>query len=329
MIIHNTLKSGLILLALVAANSGSVLSALAADTNAAPKETGLKLELGSQNSGLSVHAGAYLLNPYKVINSGGNTNSLQTGDVDVSAYISFDWNNIWAFSKTRRERSSFGSNTKNRTLRSGIGQNDGQSWYDPIDFQGRIGYTFGKSDKTTPSASTVLGSGEIFSEIALTYNLYRRLDVNVVEKGSEYSNVESAHSMGVMLSYGVVTDRPVFEVHHRVFGGLSYNWATKMNILKSGETIREALLSIRGGLAGIEGVSFISGSSTQLKPGRGTLPEYKQHLVGALETEALIPVGEKTFLILGSRIYGGRDPGLWTAYIGVTRPISDLFGFKL
>ena len=175
------------------------------------------------------------------------------------------------------------------------------------DTQARFGYTF--VDKDHNAASAIAGSGDFSAEITLSKLIY----YNAEDDG--------AYSVGLDLSYGLLTDSVSREAHHRGFLGPSFNVAFGV-----GSAGKEGLLSLRVGAAGIDTVSFMDDHSTLLKEHRG-YAAYDWKIFGALEAEAIYPVGDSLF-VLGARIYSARKergiPSTWSLSLGYSQPIENI-----
>jgi hypothetical protein len=246
---------------------------------------------------IHIHTGVFLLNPYTI---DPNTRLLNpAGETDASASLQVDYQYVWAFSKQRQAENKVpdGSGWRPQGVSYPFFGADSV-----IDIEARIGYVFQSTDE--PSASTIIGSGEFLTEVTVGSPIYRYID-----KG------EQPHSVSLDVSYGMVTDRATFDVHHRIFGGFSYRTAFHMGDSPS-------QLTVRFGGAGIEVVDFANDTTTEVVFERGA-PKYSMNAAWALEAEARIPIVESLSAVLGTRIYGGTDPNLWTAYLGATIPIEN------
>jgi hypothetical protein len=281
---------------------------------AAPDESkGPSLLTTSGAAHFFIETGAYLLNPYKI---DPDTQELEPGDTEASVYVQVNYANIWAFTPNRRQRLleepclGVGRDSTPSGVSTWLGF-DGA-----IDLQAKMGFVFQGDD--TPTASTVVGSGDFMSEVTFSYLFYRDLRLNTATAVA--NDINLAQSVGIDISYGAVTDRAAFDVHHRLFIGPSYCAAIAMG------DGRESLIHFRLGGAAIETVSYLNSTTREVEFERG-YPKFSLEWALAFEAEAYVPVMKQSFLIFGTRIYGGPDPNLWTAYIGLTRPLDNIVGW--
>jgi hypothetical protein len=280
---------------------------------AAPDESkGSSLLTTSGAAHFFIETGAYLLNPYKI---DPGTRELQTGDMEASIYLQINYANIWAFTPNRRQRLIDEALGVSRNATNG-GVSTWLGFDGAIDLQAKMGFVFQGDD--TPTASTVVGSGDFMSEVTVGYLFYRDLRLNAAT--TVPNDITLAQSVGIDISYGAVTDRAAFDVHHRFFVGPSYCAAIAMG------DGREGLIHFRLGGAAIETVSFANQTTLEVEYERGH-PKYDLEWALAFEAEAYLPVMKQSFLIFGTRIYGGPDPNMWTAYIGLTRPLDNIVGW--
>ncbi len=281
-------------------------------------------ELSIRNNYVSLNTGSYLINPYKIA----NTNQIAQGDSEATFYLELMANYVWAWNPERRQRSV-------KTFSSDTNWNGwtGLTWVNPLkntDVQARLAFFLhdGNEDST---ASTIVGSGEFASELTLGFPLLHGVFFDEQKAPSSsnaeilYAKTTSAHSINLITSYGVTTDRHAFDAHHRYFLGLGYRAAFKAPFeMAQGEKEREVLINIQLGCAWIESTDYVDETSRTIKLINGDLPDYSLKAGIAMEAEFYYPINKATYATFGTRIYGGHNPNPWNAYIGITWSFDKL-----
>ncbi len=265
----------------------------------------------------SVNSGAYLLNPYEIA----NTNELKNTGSDSVFFVEFAYNNVWAWNPVRRQY-----NWENRET----------AWFNPrslfehIDLQTKLGFYLGGGGDD-PQASAIVGSGDFAAEATLTFNIYQGLfgvapRARSEAKRSIFDETILAQSFGLVTSYGGVTDRSAFDIHHRVLTGLGYKGAFKVRGDDPGTVDKELLYSIQMGCAWIEQTQFTDPDSRTIRVRRGDIPVYKIEPGFAVESELYWRITPTSFLFVGARLYGDHDPNPWSAHIGITIAADKIAG---
>lgn len=242
---------------------------------------------------LYFHAGSYLYNPYSYSygtdTTGQRTATMDGDGVKASFYIEFVFNELWIISEERY---------------SGLCPGHDQVFPvpKPLDFQARIAYVTASQED---SASTMVGSGDFAAEFSVGYHLWRMRSL-----------LNKTHSVGLTGAYGAVSDRSVFDVHHRAFLGLSYLSGFVLNE-------NQGYINLRFGAANIESVAFQNRDSRYLKLENDRV-DYQSNWGPAIEAEAMIPIIGDSFITLGARAYGNSDANQVSMWIGYTH---KLLGF--
>lgn len=176
------------------------------------------------------------------------------------------------------------------------------------DGQVRFGYTY-RDDKDI-SAAAVVGSGDFNAEVTLS-KLF-------------YAVPKPLSTFGLDLSYGLVTDTSSIKAHHRGFIGPSIT----AEIPGASPGSPTGIFNMRVGVAGIDAVHYIDPVGNEIISRRGR-PSYNWHRFGAVEVEALYPLGADALVTLGARIYSAQQdkdiPSSWTLYLGYSKPVGKVF----
>lgn len=274
------------------------------------------------NSYLTIIAGAYLLNPYRI----GESNRLEKSDAEAPFFIQFAYDNVWAWNAIRRQ---YGWDNKRPSII------ERKSFIDYIDLQGKLS-VFLHSDSDKTNVSTIVGSGDFAAEGTFTFNIWEStfgLESDADESGVSkpenlYSHIYDrtifAQSYGPCISYSGVTDRSAFDLHSRVLIGTSYKAAMKLGRFKTNEPRREGLISINLGYAWIDQLQFVSESSRVVKTTHDGVPDYKFEGGFAVEADVYYPIGKDLFLTAGTRIYAMHDPNPWSAQLSITWSVERL-----
>lgn len=283
----------------------------------AESDTGKRID----NNYLSINSGLYLLNPYEI----GASNRLERGDSEAAFFIEFAFNNAWAWNPARRQYTWSDRSCDFFDFKSPL---------DHMDFQTKLSFFLHDNGSKTTNASTIVGSGDFAAEATVTFNIYQGLfgpspRATGGADRSIFDETTLAQSIGVVVSYGGITDRQAFDIHHRIFTGLGYKGAFRIGESDPESVARELLYNIQMGYAWIEQTQFLNDDTREIKLTQGDLPDYQLEGGFAVETELYWRITKTSFLFVGARLYANHDPNPWSAHIGVTiaaDKVSDLLG---
>ena len=278
--------------------------------------------LTSKNSYVSINSGAYLLNPYKLV----NTNQIAPGDSKAVFGLDLAVNYMLAWNPERRQKFIYNHFQEGKTFNGWRGRDWGFPVYDDLDFQSKVSF-FINGESSDRSASAIVGAGDFAADITIGYPLLFGVftdlpGTNLIGAGltNLYLHTTSVHWFGLVASYGATTDKNAFDVHNRYFAGFGYRAAFPA------AHNREALVSVHIGCAWVESTRFVD-STTRTIFMKHDAPKYFLESGLGIETECRIPLTDAADITFGARIYSGHEPGKWSANIGLTYPLEKLLGF--
>lgn len=151
-------------------------------------------------------SGASFQNPYTVTyDSKKSTSTLQKNGNEVAAYLDFSLINLSVLytNISTMKNEVFGGELLN-------------FWEETPDFSMQIGFMFGNSSgPTNYSASTIVGSGDFYTQASLGLPFWRRFTNSV------------HHQLTLELAGGAITDSDFVSVYPNVFLGLGYQLGFK------------------------------------------------------------------------------------------------------
>lgn len=301
--------------------SGAEKNRILTATSTKPDGKDIELsEVSVAGSHFSLHAGAFLLNPYRVENITNGVGTLSQNDAEAAWFFELAVNWVSAWEPGRRERLYLDTKriNPNNVGNGRVIFKPGKLSYRNPDVQARFA-AFLHNNDDDKTASTIVGSGEFSGEVTLGLPLFGAmfLEGEDIDSGETfYNQTTSAHFVDLIYSYGATTDRGNFDVHHRNLAGLAYRAAYKVPTNK--KIRRELLMDVRAGAAWIESTPFEDERNRLVKV------DYETELGWALETELYYPLGDTANIVMGSRIYGGHDPNPWNAYIALSLSVEEL-----
>jgi hypothetical protein len=282
----------------------------------------------------SFNSGAYLLNPYKVV----NTNQIAPSDAKAVFYLqlSFDYVAAWNLERRQRFVRSYLDKDKGFGGWNGIKFQNPLPWktdhssYETLDISGNISYFL--QGNSQPTASTIVGAGDFSAEISLGIPLVigvftddPHLDANMLGGDSLtnlYAHTTSVHWVGLVESYGVTTDRGDLDAHSRFFTGLGYRAAYRSPF----GNLREVLVSVQLGCGLIDSTHFVNSTDSTIEMEHG-VPKYFLEPGFAIESEFRVPISKSADLNFGASVYSNHHPDSWNAHIGLTFPLEKLTDF--
>ena len=261
-------------------------------------------------------SGVRTLSPYTITpDTATHLGKLDSAAPTVNAYLEFVYSDIWAWRQSRVGM------TKNKESK-GPDADLGPAWVNPFnyergDFLVRMGYDFGQ--KSTTTASTIVGSGDFSASITLDEPFYRGW------------TIDSAYSAGLALTYAGVSDRAAFRVHNEWMLGPTISVGFLDAI---GDTKRHALLRIQSGVTRMDSVLMATSTgafpASRVQLDSDNNPLYRKVYIGGLEVSLFYPINKQSFLTFGGSFYGHPRPGvdLWNLNLGVTvlaTKLPDIF----
>ena len=279
-----------------------------------PKNSETETETKIINSRVSFNVGSVLLNPYRL----GTSNVLEKSDSKAAFFIEFTLNDLWAWNPERREEFK-GHSDKNWIW------DDEWKLNNRLDWQTRLAYYARSGKPTNEVASALVGSGDFGGELTVTLNLFQIVHGNASksdvkfsdQKGEEFfKSTTSAHSFGIVASYGGITDKEAFDIHSRYLVGIGYR-----------ANFRETLFSTQIGFARVDNVEFVDNSSRVIRMTNGDVPRYRSQSSMAIESELYWPLGSGVAIYAGAKLYplqSGSSPNQWSGFIGVTYSLDKL-----
>jgi len=169
-----------------------------------------------------------------------------------------------------------------------------------------------QSSMSNISATALEGSGNFGVELALAQDCF----VINPDPGN-------FQTIGIEERFSGVSDRTSYRNHAEWFAGFDYT----IGSLITKDATEPLRFNVRAGLDELDTVSFVSPTSTSSQSvyTENGAPVFSQKLYGSIQSEALIPLGNNAFLVVGGRIYlGPTRPAPWTSYIGYSFDISSI-----
>jgi len=254
-----------------------------------------------------------LLSPYKFNET---TRTLESGDSKATGFVEFVFSNRTVWSPDRlealrpRKKSTKAAHPAetDQTVEPTQHESDrfSRGILFPIpDIETRFNINTGAGEA---EANAVVGSGDFGLEISLGLPWY-------VSQGPGY-----AWSIGPEISYGVITEKENFNARERGFIGPSYTGSFAL------DKERRLLWQTRGGYTLIDSLQFVDRNTREIETDFGGRPKYSSEDAWVIETNVIYPINKDTFLTFGASVYSGVTPNTWTAYIGYSRSITDVFG---
>ncbi len=196
---------------------------------------------------------------------------------------------------------------------------DNPRWYLPWkkvpDISGDFGYVFGSSTGTNVSASTVVGSSDIYGDASLGFPIIRYASQDYLWK--QQATIE--------VSGGFATDRQFDDVHPNVFVGGGYEGKFP-NF--TGSTNLPVFWFGRVGLARIDRPT-LSGTNVVFSNAGGlSAPVFHGSWVPAIGTSIIVPITKTLSIEAGGDAYFSSTPANWNITLGVTLDL-DAFAKQL
>ena len=271
-----------------------------------PKNSETETESKIINSPVSFNVGSVLLNPYRL----GTSNVLEKSDNKAAFFIEFTLNDLWAWNPERREEFK-GHSNKNWIW------DDEWKLNNRLDWQARLAYYARSGKPTKEVASALVGSGDFGGELTITLNLFQTMRADESKAGEEFfKSTTSAHSFGLVASYGGITDKEAFDIHSRYLVGIGYR-----------ANFRETLFSTQIGFARVDNIEFVDNTSRVIRMANGDIPRYRSQSCMAIESELYWPLGSGVAIYAGAKLYplqSGSSPNQWSGFIGVTYSLDKL-----
>lgn len=328
----------------LASNVQTVINGSSTNTTATYFQFGTN-KLSVVDNYFSINSGAYLLNPYNIV----NTNQLVAGNSKAVFYLQLSFDYVAAWNVQRRQRivsdyldnhnyaigdwggfeNQWFSLNKEKSLNP-LKRLEFKRPFRTLDLSGNISYFL--QGNSQPTASTIVGAGEFSAEGTLGIPIFigvftdeKTLGTN--DLGGEnltnlYSHTTSVHWVGLVESYGVTTDRGDLNAHSRVFSGLGYRAAYKSPF----GNLREVLVSVQMGCAWIDSTHFLNSASNTIQTQNG-VPLYSMEPGFAIESDFRVPISDSADLDFGTSVYCNHQPDTWNAHIGLTFPLDKLTSF--
>lgn len=172
--------------------------------------------------------------------------------------------------------------------------------------------TGAQTSSPTVSATALEGAGNFGGEVAVTQNLY-----------VARADPANFQTIGIEERFSGVSDRSSYRNHPEEFVGLDYSIGSFVTP-NATEPLR---VNFRVGADWLDTVSFTNPTSTssqQVYTANGA-PVFYQKGFGSIQSEALVPLGNNSFLAVGGRVYlGTTRPAPWTSYVGYSIDIGSI-----
>lgn len=259
--------------------------------------------------------GAKLENSYTINPS---TQTLQSGGSSSQPYIEIGFNTSYVI----RSGSANDENWVGNWFGQGETLNDGHPHLlYPLqkipDIAGSFGYIL-PSNTTNLSASTIVGTGDIYASGSVGFPIIRLCS-------EDYSCKQQAT---IDVAWGFTTDKNFLSIHPSLFLGGGYEGKFP-NFISS--TNFPIYWFGRLGAAEID-MPKLSGASVKFNNNGGlSEPEFDQRWVPSMGTSIIFPVTSVLSLQAGGNAYFSEHPGNWDVTLGVTLDLSKFvtaLGFK-
>ncbi|MGD0259319.1 MAG: hypothetical protein ABSD29_05770 [Verrucomicrobiota bacterium] len=190
-----------------------------------------------------------------------------------------------------------------------------EPWKHAPDIETRIGFTFANS--TGPSnytASTIVGSGDFYTDVRVGVPLFRRTTPN------------QRQQISLEGEGGFSTDTSFLEVHPTAFVGLGYQTSFRP-VLGASST------NVCGFLSGRLGAGWIDVPSTTTSPTPGVtgvtldsggLPVFHLDPSPCMSVLLVYPITGSLFLVLDANTYIRHAPADWTVSVGLSIPLGKV-----
>lgn len=279
------------------------------------------------------HTGATLLDPYHVnipTSSSTPMTIAPATSTDANAFLEYVYTNRWAWNAQRsadtpwQDGQQWPDGHKKEGPCSAMSQPGsslctrfpGHGLHLQIDVEARLGYTFASG--STPTANTLVGSGNFNGEISVGSPLFQARSAN--DKNYNFS-------IGPAVGYGVVTEKGALASHPEFFAGVAYDtsFGDPVGTTDDAGNLRDVLLHFAFYRAAVDSVRYASNDTVDIVSTNGNLPRYFKNWTYELQTELLYPVNKDTLITFNAAVYPQLHPGLWNIRIGVTTAFSTLF----
>ncbi|MEM7077240.1 MAG: hypothetical protein AAF513_01310 [Pseudomonadota bacterium] len=266
-----------------------------------------------------------------VLQTGQSTDFILTEDTTVSSYLELGYRNRWAWRLGLDDDlcgvSHWFAKGGGKKLTSAI-QGDGKlgNWFRCLDKDIRVGFAFGSSDQ--PSASTLLGSGEVGVSI--------QFGIPLLAVGKE-----TRQSINLEYVNEIITDQEFQNINDRNGWGLSYNLGFSGPTIPTGDykdnrPYEFSLQYFEGVMDSPALVDFPGLGSVMLgdEIERLVISENGEpRFVSSDDTyqyslDFQIPYGKYGFMTLsGTFVTGSIDPNPWVVQLGLTLPSDRILAF--